>query len=166
MNRRAEDNSPISLLATAPRAPSATDEPPGCTRCSSAARSCSWRCSCSCRWSRSSEALRKGVARLYRAFTNPRCAVGDPADAAYGGDRGAAEPGVRPGGGVGHRKFEFRGKNLLITLIDLPFAVSPVISGLIFVLLFGAQGWFGPGSTRTTSRSSSPCRASCWRRSS
>ncbi len=41
-------------------------------------------------------------------------------------------------------KFEFRGKNLLITLIDLPFSVSPVISGLIFVLLFGLQGWFGP----------------------
>ncbi|MBH8599140.1 MULTISPECIES: sulfate ABC transporter permease subunit CysW [unclassified Thermoactinomyces] len=41
-------------------------------------------------------------------------------------------------------KFEFRGKNLLITLIDLPFAVSPVISGLIFVLLFGAQGILGP----------------------
>ncbi len=41
-------------------------------------------------------------------------------------------------------KFEFRGKNLLITLIDLPFAVSPVISGMIFILLFGAQGWFGP----------------------
>jgi sulfate transport system permease protein len=41
-------------------------------------------------------------------------------------------------------KFEFRGKNLLITLIDLPFSVSPVISGLIFVLLFGAQGLFGP----------------------
>jgi sulfate transport system permease protein len=41
-------------------------------------------------------------------------------------------------------KFKFRGKNLLITLIDLPFAVSPVISGMIFVLLFGAQGWFGP----------------------
>lgn len=41
-------------------------------------------------------------------------------------------------------KFEFRGKNVLMTLIDLPFAVSPVISGLIFVLLFGAQGWFGP----------------------
>ena len=40
-------------------------------------------------------------------------------------------------------KFEFRGKSLLITLIDLPFAVSPVISGLIYVLLFGAQGWFG-----------------------
>jgi sulfate transport system permease protein len=41
-------------------------------------------------------------------------------------------------------KFRFRGKNLLITLIDLPFAISPVISGLVFVLLFGAQGWFGP----------------------
>lgn len=41
-------------------------------------------------------------------------------------------------------KFEFRGKSFLITLIDLPFAVSPVISGLIFVLMFGLQGWFGP----------------------
>jgi len=41
-------------------------------------------------------------------------------------------------------KFEFRGKNLLISLIDLPFAVSPVVSGLIFVLLFGLQGWLGP----------------------
>jgi sulfate transport system permease protein len=40
-------------------------------------------------------------------------------------------------------KFEFRGKSVLITLIDLPFAVSPVISGMIFVLLFGAHGWFG-----------------------
>jgi sulfate transport system permease protein len=41
-------------------------------------------------------------------------------------------------------KFDFRGKNLLTTLIDLPFSVSPVISGLIFVLLFGRQGWWGP----------------------
>ncbi|GGG75621.1 sulfate ABC transporter permease subunit CysW [Paenibacillus radicis (ex Gao et al. 2016)] len=41
-------------------------------------------------------------------------------------------------------KFRFRGKNVLITLIDLPFAVSPVISGLIYVLMFGAQGFFGP----------------------
>src|SRR5262245_3079971 len=41
-------------------------------------------------------------------------------------------------------KFEFRGKNLLISLIDIPFAVSPVISGLIYVLVFGMQGWFGP----------------------
>jgi len=41
-------------------------------------------------------------------------------------------------------KFEFRGKSVLITLIDLPFSVSPVVSGLIYVLLFGAQGWLGP----------------------
>ena len=41
-------------------------------------------------------------------------------------------------------KFDFRGKSLLITLIDLPFAVSPVVAGLVFILLFGAQGAFGP----------------------
>lgn len=41
-------------------------------------------------------------------------------------------------------KFSFPGKNLLITLIDLPFSVSPVISGLIYVLIFGLQGWLGP----------------------
>jgi sulfate/thiosulfate transport system permease protein len=41
-------------------------------------------------------------------------------------------------------KHEFQGKNVLITLIDLPFSVSPVISGLIYLLVFGAQGWFGP----------------------
>jgi sulfate transport system permease protein len=40
-------------------------------------------------------------------------------------------------------KFNFPGRNLLLSLIDLPFAVSPVISGLVFVLLFGARGWFG-----------------------
>jgi sulfate transport system permease protein len=41
-------------------------------------------------------------------------------------------------------KFEFRGKSLLMTLIDLPFSVSPVIAGLVYVLMFGAQGWLGP----------------------
>ena len=40
-------------------------------------------------------------------------------------------------------KFEFRGKQILLTMIDLPFSISPVISGLVYVLLFGAQGWFG-----------------------
>ncbi|EPX61433.1 Sulfate transport system permease protein CysW [Cystobacter fuscus DSM 2262] len=40
--------------------------------------------------------------------------------------------------------FRFRGRDVLLTLIDLPFSVSPVIAGLIFVLLFGRQGWFGP----------------------
>jgi sulfate transport system permease protein len=41
-------------------------------------------------------------------------------------------------------RFDFRGKSILLTLIDLPFAVSPVISGLIYVLVFGSRGWFGP----------------------
>lgn len=41
-------------------------------------------------------------------------------------------------------KFQFPGKNLLITLIDLPFSVSPVVAGLVYVLVFGLQGWFGP----------------------
>jgi len=41
-------------------------------------------------------------------------------------------------------KFQFKGRNVLVTLIDIPFGVSPVVSGLIFVLVFGAQGWFGP----------------------
>jgi len=41
-------------------------------------------------------------------------------------------------------KFDFSGKSFLVTLIDLPFSVSPVVAGLIYVLMFGAQGWFGP----------------------
>lgn len=41
-------------------------------------------------------------------------------------------------------KFDFPGKSLLTTFIDLPFSVSPVVAGLIYVLMFGAQGWFGP----------------------
>ncbi|HEX7885304.1 MAG TPA: sulfate ABC transporter permease subunit CysW, partial [Phenylobacterium sp.] len=40
-------------------------------------------------------------------------------------------------------RFEFKGKSLLVTFIDLPFSMSPVVSGLVWVLLFGAQGWFG-----------------------
>ena len=45
-------------------------------------------------------------------------------------------------------KFSFPGRNLLLSLIDIPFAVSPVISGLIFILVFGAQGWFGESLAR------------------
>ncbi len=41
-------------------------------------------------------------------------------------------------------KYDFRGKSLLVSLIDLPFSVSPVVSGLIYVLIFGMQGWLGP----------------------
>jgi sulfate transport system permease protein len=50
--------------------------------------------------------------------------------------------GVAAGWAIG--KFQFRGRQFLMTLIDLPFAVSPVISGMVFVLLFGRQGWLGP----------------------
>lgn len=50
--------------------------------------------------------------------------------------------GLAAGWAIG--KFQFRGKSLLVTLIDLPFAVSPVIAGLVFVLMFGMQGWMGP----------------------
>ena len=53
-------------------------------------------------------------------------------------------------GGLGDRQVRLPGKNLLITLIDLPFAVSPVISGLMFVLLFGRQGLLGPWLARRT----------------
>ena len=58
-------------------------------------------------------------------------------------------------------KFEFTGKSMLNSLIDLPFSVSPVISGLIYVLLFGLQGFFGLGCRATTFRSSSRFPASC-----
>jgi len=57
-------------------------------------------------------------------------------------------------------RFEFRGKSVLTTLIELPFAVSPVISGLVYVLLFGAQGWFGSGCRSTTFPSCSRCPGS------
>ena len=63
-------------------------------------------------------------------------------------------------------KFQFRGKNVLVSLIDLPFSVSPVVSGLVFVLLFGAKVCLGRGSPLTRSTSSSPCRAWCSRRCS
>ena len=64
-------------------------------------------------------------------------------------------------------KFDFKGKAFLLTLIDLPFAVSPVVSGLVFVLLFGANSAARPVARRdTASRFSSPCPASSSPRSS
>ena len=61
-------------------------------------------------------------------------------------------------------KFEFRGKSFLITLIDLPLAVSPVISGLVYVLLFGLQGWFGAVAAGARHQHHlRACRASCSR---
>ncbi|HEU5094301.1 MAG TPA: sulfate ABC transporter permease subunit CysW [Reyranella sp.] len=90
------------------------------------------------------EALRKGVAPYLSTFGDPDAraairltllvaAIAVPLNMVFGV---AASWAIA--------KFAFRGKNLLITLIDLPFSVSPVVSGLIYVLLFGAQGLFGP----------------------
>jgi len=114
------------------------------------------------------EALRKGIGVYLAAITDPyalsairltllsvACAV--PLNMLFG---------IAAAWAIA--KFEIRGKSGLITLIDLPFAVSPVIAGLIYVLLFGAQGWLGPwlaagwgrGWRRTISKSSSPSPAS------
>jgi sulfate/thiosulfate transport system permease protein len=89
------------------------------------------------------EALRKGVQTYFAAIVEPDAlsAIKLTLIAA-----GIAVPlnlvfGVAAAWAIA--KFEFKGKSFLITLIDLPFAVSPVIAGLIYVLMFGLQGWFG-----------------------
>ena len=90
------------------------------------------------------EAFRKGVDAYLHAFNDPDAiaaisltlrvaAIAVPLNALFGL---AAAWSIA--------KFEFVGKGLLLTLIDLPFSLSPVISGLVWVLLFGANGWFGP----------------------
>jgi sulfate/thiosulfate transport system permease protein len=90
------------------------------------------------------EGLRKGIDVFLNAFTDPDtlaavrltllvAAIAVPFNIVFGV---AASWAVT--------KFNFKGKNLLLTLIDLPFSISPVISGLVYVLLFGAQGWLGP----------------------
>jgi sulfate transport system permease protein len=90
------------------------------------------------------EALRRGLAAYVAALTEPDAvaaiqltllvaAIAVPANLVFG---------IAAAWAIA--KFEFRGKSVLVTLIDLPFAVSPVISGLVYVLLFGAQGWLGP----------------------
>jgi sulfate transport system permease protein len=90
------------------------------------------------------EALRKGIETYFASLREPDAlaairltllvaAISVPANLVFG---------VAAAWAIA--KFDFRGKSLLVTLIDLPFAVSPVIAGLIYVLMFGAQGWFGP----------------------
>jgi sulfate transport system permease protein len=79
------------------------------------------------------DAIREPTARAAIRLTLLVAAISVPANAIFG---------VAAAWAIA--KFEFRGKSLLITAIDLPFAVSPVVSGLIFVLLFGAQGLLGP----------------------
>jgi sulfate/thiosulfate transport system permease protein len=91
-----------------------------------------------------SEALNKGVQLYFAALTEPdavsaikltllTAAITIPVNTLFG---------VLAAWAIA--KFHFRGKNILITLIDIPFAVSPVIAGLVFVLLFGSQGVLGP----------------------
>ncbi|MEY4195595.1 MAG: hypothetical protein RLZZ226_1963 [Pseudomonadota bacterium] len=91
-----------------------------------------------------SQALDKGLAAYFKALLEPNAlaairltlltaAIAVPANLLFG---------ISAAWCIA--KFEFPGKSLLLTLIDLPFSVSPVVSGLIYVLLFGAQGWFGP----------------------
>jgi len=90
------------------------------------------------------QALSKGVAAYAAAITDPMAwaavkltlfvaAIAVPMNVLFGV---AAAWAIT--------KFQFRGKSTLITLIDLPFAVSPVIAGLTYILVFGAHGWFGP----------------------
>ncbi|MFM8748747.1 sulfate ABC transporter permease subunit CysW [Rhabdaerophilum sp.] len=90
------------------------------------------------------EALRKGVETYWAALVDPdaqsairltllAAAIAVPLNLVFGVSAAWAIA-----------KYNFRGKAFLTTLIDLPFSVSPVIAGLIFVLVFGAQGWFGP----------------------
>ena len=90
------------------------------------------------------EALRKGVDTFFEAFKEPDAwsaikltllitAIAVPLNLVFGVSAAWAIA-----------KFEFKGKALLTTLVDLPFSVSPVVAGLIYVLVFGAQGWFGP----------------------
>ena len=89
-------------------------------------------------------AFEKGAAAYFGAFTDPDtlfaikltliiAAISVPLNLTFG---------VAAAWAIA--KFEFPGKRLLTTLIDLPFAVSPVVSGLVFILLFGKQGWMGP----------------------
>ena len=90
------------------------------------------------------EALAKGIAPFLAAIVDPDAlaairltllvaAIAVPCNAVFGLCASWAVA-----------KFDFPGKSLLVTLIDLPFSVSPVVSGLVYVLLFGAHGWFGP----------------------
>ncbi len=113
------------------------------------------------------EAFSKGIGPFLAAFDDPDAraairltllvaAIAVPANLAFGL---AASWSIA--------KFSFPGKSVLITLIDLPFSVSPVVAGLVYVLVFGGQGLFGPMARRSwRAESSLPCPASCWRRSS
>ena len=75
---------------------------------------------------------------------DPRHAARDQADVDRCARGGGVEPGLWRCGGLGDRPISFPGRSLLVSLIDLPFAVSPVVAGLMLVLIFGLQGYLGP----------------------
>jgi sulfate transport system permease protein len=89
------------------------------------------------------EALSKGVAAYFAALTDPDTLAAIRLTLLAAAISVLANVVFGVIGAWAITKFEFRGKNLLITLIELPFSVSPVIAGLVFVLLFGLQGYFG-----------------------
>jgi len=89
------------------------------------------------------EALRKGLGAYFASFADPAARSAIRLTLLVAGISVVANLLFGLVASWAIAKFDFKGKNVLITLIDLPFAVSPVISGLIFVLMFGAQGWFG-----------------------
>ena len=90
------------------------------------------------------EALRRGVGAYLNAFRDPDALASIKLTLIAAGIAVPANLVFGVAAAWLIAKFQFRGKSLLITLIDLPFAVSPVISGLIYVLVFGLQGWLGP----------------------
>jgi len=89
------------------------------------------------------QAFAKGLPVYLAAIRDAGYPLRHPPIAAGCRRLGSAQPGLRRSAAWTIAKFQFKGKSLLVTLIDIPFAVSPVVSGLIFVLIFGAQGWFG-----------------------
>jgi sulfate/thiosulfate transport system permease protein len=90
------------------------------------------------------EAFRAGIAAYFAAITEPDALAAIRLTLLVAGIAVPANIVFGLAASWAIAKFEFRGKSVLNTLIDLPFSVSPVISGLIYVLLFGANGYFGP----------------------
>ena len=89
-------------------------------------------------------AFSKGIRLYFASFPGTGCTGGHPFDFAARRHCSAYEPGFGVAAAWAIAKFEFVGKSLLITPVDLPFSVSPVVSGLIYVLIFGLQGLLGP----------------------
>ncbi|MCC6681841.1 MAG: sulfate ABC transporter permease subunit CysW [Phycisphaeraceae bacterium] len=90
------------------------------------------------------EALRKGLSAYLHSFTDPAALAAIKLTLLAAGIAVPVNLVFGLAASWAIAKFQFRGKHLLITLIDLPFAVSPVVSGMIYVLLYGANGYLGP----------------------